>query len=340
MRCVGRTEPAGRNGWSSPFWRYAVSDPGGFAPGGADTGRAGTGSANSGASGASGLVRKAARCPARARRGRLAGAVLLSAAAVMAPPQTRVRAEPSGEGSCFLSSGRPVAVQPGTEPGIFKDKTGGRYFAAGIWPFDATLPQAGEGGAFEAIALDEANRWGVRPAWILQSDAEEGLSLYQDALLTQGVALFQPSGATFACSDRLRRAEGEAIGAKAGHWGHHSGFKVYSTAAPKALEGKAGTYVVARGRIVSLGKTARTRYLNFGRHWKTDFTGTLSVSAEDRFNAVLSRSGRSLEGLSGAVVEIRGILEERDGPLIALKDPGQLVVLKGRRSGRGGEDSK
>ena len=94
----------------------------------------------------------------------------------------------------------------------------------------------------------------------------------------------------------------------------------------------AGRYVIARGRIVSLGKTRRTRYLNFGKYWKTDLTG----HAEDpRTKTGSTRrwavtAGGSLDALAGPRLSNCAVSCRKDGPLIALRHPEQLVVLNAK----------
>jgi hypothetical protein len=178
------------------------------------------------------------------------------------------------------------------------------------------------------IATD---RWERIPAWIVSGDGNSKRAgdarLWQEIVLERGEAVFAPERAGADCAAALRRAEGKARRAGLGIWRDKGAGLIFSAARPRSFEDAAGRYVIVRGRIVSLGKTRSTRYLNFGKYWKTDVTGTLKSADEEAFNAVLGRSGRSLDGLSGAFVELRGIVENRDGPHIALRHPEQLVVL-------------
>ncbi|TYC66382.1 hypothetical protein FMN63_18730 [Stappia sp. BW2] len=184
------------------------------------------------------------------------------------------------------------------------------------------------------------NRWGLTPGWVFASSGSDGDAvLLQAELLRAGVAIFAPDHAGAACADALRAAEAQASQAREGLWGKTTPRLVYSTAAPKSFSGASGHYVIARGRIVSLGKTRSTRYLNFGNYWKTDFTVTLKASDEDEVNAALGRSGWTLDTLEGQVVEIRGSVQDRDGPSMVLRHPEQLVVLNDKRAGRDGQSS-
>ena len=53
----------------------------------------------------------------------------------------------------------------------------------------------------------------------------------------------------------------------------------------------------------------------------------------------LRESGWTLDALEGQVVEIRGSVQERDGPSMVLRHPEQLVVLNDKRAGRDGQSS-
>lgn len=188
-----------------------------------------------------------------------------------------------------------------------------------------------------ALPVAEPNRWGLVPAWIVRQNSDETL-LLQAEILENGAAMFAPETATGDCADLLRAAERTARRARSGHWSRAAGNRLFSTWEPEPFAGHDGHYVIARGRVVSLGKTASTRYLNFGRHWKTDLTVTFRSSEENMFNAALGRSGHKVDDLAGHSVEVRGVLQERDGPYIALRHPEQLVVLEGKRVVSGGQD--
>ncbi|MEM8703518.1 MAG: hypothetical protein AAGF82_16970, partial [Pseudomonadota bacterium] len=192
-------------------------------------------------------------------------------------------------------------------------------------------------GRLLALPAAEPNRWGLVPAWIVRQ--ERGVSgLFQADLLERGEALFAPGVAAGDCADILRAAESTARQAGSGHWSGDAGTVLFSSWEPETFSGQDGHYVIARGRVVSLGKTAGTRYLNFGRYWKTDLTVTFRSSEEGAFNTALARDGHTVDALVGQRVEVRGVLQERDGPYIALRHPEQLVVLEGKKVVSGGQD--
>ncbi|WP_417687406.1 hypothetical protein [Roseibium sp.] len=186
----------------------------------------------------------------------------------------------------------------------------------------------GKATSLRAYPAGPANRWNLVPAWIVfADDTGTSMTLLQADLLAKGMAVADPTLANAPCAEVLLAAEQSARDGRLGQW---EAQKVYSTRAPKMLIEKAGTHVLIEGRIVSLGKTARTRYLNFGHHWKSDLTAILSIGDEPAFVPALEKKGVSMDDLAGRAVRIRGYVEVRDGPLIRLSHPGQLEILDGR----------
>ncbi|MHA7775827.1 hypothetical protein [Roseibium sp. M-1] len=234
-------------------------------------------------------------------------------------------------GACLGPEPELISVTYRPADGTFVDESGKAYFASDlhlpgqdrVMALDETEKAAAH---HFAVPLGPENRWGEIPAWIV-SGTMGAKNLLQAEQLERGLALFAPVHAQEACANALRRAEAAARQARAGAWGMAEPRLIFATAAPDLFAGAEGRYVIARGRVVSLGKTRSTRYLNFGKYWKTDFTVTLNASDEAAFDAALGRSGRTLDTLAGELVELRGYVQEQDGPSMALRYPEQLVVL-------------
>lgn len=255
---------------------------------------------------------------------------------------------------CAGAPEKAVPVTYDSDEALFVSTSGERFFVSDIQlPIKISGPASGQGGGrntlqafFEArpdlkvtaTAAGPENRWGLTPGWVFVSSGGRS-ALLQAELLKAGIAIFAPDRAGAACADALRAAETQASQARTGLWAERAPRLVYSTAAPESFSSASGHYVIARGRIVSLGKTRSTRYLNFGNYWKTDFTVTLKASDEDDVNMALGRSGWTLDALEGQVVEIRGSVQDRDGPSMVLRHPEQLVVLNDKRAGRDGQSS-
>lgn len=230
----------------------------------------------------------------------------------------------------------PIAVTGPDDGGIFHG--GGKsYFLTDI---HARVPLATQNSVtsrqdvnaviFEAYSAGPANRWDTVPAWIIRHDGQLS-QILQERLIESGQAIVSPDLAGSDCLFTLKQAESRAQRAGRGVWQHT---QVFSTGKPSDLLKEVGHYIIAEGRIVSLGKTRRTRYLNFGYSWKSDFTVTLKVAEEAAFESMLAEQGYGLDGLEGTAVRVRGVVQRWDGPHIELVHPGQLDVIepvKGRQ---------
>ncbi|MEO9526684.1 hypothetical protein [Roseibium sp.] len=262
--------------------------------------------------------------------------IVLLGASAMAQESAGGRSAPvpSALPACVGEAESAVEVIHEPDDNLFRSADGTRYVATDLRDeVDLGPPRVREaetsdraGFAGRAVPLGPPDRWNRVPAWIVVDRDGKG-RLWQAERFEQGLAVFAPARAQAACADALRRAEGRARRAGVGVWRNKGAGLAFSAVRPKSFQTAAGRYVIVRGRIVSLGKTDSTRYLNFGRYWKTDLTGTLKTSDEEEFDTVLGRSGRSLDDLAGRFVELRGTVEDRDGPHIALRHPEQLVVL-------------
>jgi hypothetical protein len=224
----------------------------------------------------------------------------------------------------------PVPVTAGEDGPVFRSATGAGFVLADVvmpggTDQDTTIQRSSEtaGSRYLAYRAGPENRWGLAPAWVV-SERENDRVLVQQVMLSSGKALVAPNHGTSDCTSALKWSEAVARRAGRGLW---QDSKVLSTRHPEALLERAGHYVVAAGRIVSLGKTARTRYLNFGFRWKSDFTVTVKVSEEEAFDAVLGKRSMRVADLEGAAVLVRGVLQVRDGPYMELTHPGQLDVI-------------
>jgi len=189
----------------------------------------------------------------------------------------------------------------------------------------AAGPVTGPALQFYAHPAGPADRWGRVPAWIEARSAAGGSGLWQEGLLRTGRAVFAPRHASPACARWLLALPRDTEGTAAAGGPR----RAEATTSLERLAARAGTYVIVQGRLISLGKTERTRYLNFGRNWSKDLTATISVKDEAKFADWLRKQGFSFEDLPGKALEVRGFVTEDRGPKIDLKHPAQLRVLGG-----------
>src|SRR5690606_26128459 len=110
-----------------------------------------------------------------------------------------------------------------------------------------------------------------------------------------------------------------------GIW-RNSFYSVRAADDPDDLLERVGGYELVEGRVLLAEKRGGRVYLNFGRHWKEDFTAViegpaLRLFAGDDFDPLV---------LEGALVRIRGWVDDRDGPRIEITHPEQIEVLATR----------
>ncbi|GAB4139716.1 MAG: thermonuclease family protein [Sphingomonadales bacterium] len=154
--------------------------------------------------------------------------------------------------------------------------------------------------------------------------AADGLWL-QQAMLRQGMARVYSFADNRALVPTLLAAETQARAQRRGIWRE----PFYQVRTPNMLEADpdrfAGSFQIVRGRVLDTG-AARTRlYVNFGGRWRTDFTVEVPAAVQRRF---AGDSRLSPSRLAGAWVEVRGWIERRNGPMIEISHPEQIVFLE------------
>ncbi|GGB39130.1 hypothetical protein GCM10011316_08930 [Roseibium aquae] len=224
---------------------------------------------------------------------------------------------------CLAAAAGPaVALTPAGGPGMeFAGADGARYRATDIAGQHAV--PATPGRRYFARPAGPADRWGTVPAWIEAKTADGTRTLWQEDLIKAAEAVFAPETASMECADRLHGARAKAGTSQDGT----APASPLPASRPDLLAAHAGGYVIARGRLVSLGKTERTRYLNFGRDWSSDLTATISSKDAGRFEAWLARQGANWDSLDGQRLEVRGFVTLDRGPSINLTHPAQIRVL-------------
>lgn len=228
---------------------------------------------------------------------------------------------------CVPPAGPAVAVAAVTAPFELRLADGSHVRIAAVG-----LAAPGEGEAASAAALrDLVSQGPVRldaapprrdrhGRHVARVASAEGADL-GERLVAAGVALVGPAPrdvATDPCRARLLAAEGAARVARRGLWA--DGTFALEAADDPLIITRAGRYVIVEGRVVSLGKAGRTRYLNFGRRWSLDFTATIAESE----GAWPRGWGIGPVALEGSRVRVRGWLEADDGGLVRLGRPEDL----------------
>ena len=156
-------------------------------------------------------------------------------------------------------------------------------------------------------------------------DGPDGPIWAQQAMVAQGLARVYSFPDNRACLDLLFAAEGRARMAGLGIW-RDPYYSVRAADAPGDLLTRAGHYELVEGRVLKAEKSGGRLYLNFGRFFKEDFTAVIEASALRLFAA----DGFDPLVLDGALVRIRGWVDDRDGPRIEVTHPEQIEVLATR----------
>lgn len=198
-----------------------------------------------------------------------------------------------------------------------------------------TWPLAPEAKAsLEAIALHKSVQLGFGGTAVDRYDrvlahvfvaGADGDTWAQQAMVSQGLARVYSFPDNRQCLDLLLAAEGRARLGGLGIW-RDPYYSVRAANAPGDLLARAGQYELIEGRVLLAEQSGGRVYLNFGRFWKEDFTAVIEAPALRLFG----ESGIDPLVLEGALVRIRGWVDDRDGPRIEVTHPEQIEVLATR----------
>ena len=144
----------------------------------------------------------------------------------------------------------------------------------------------------------------------------------QWAMVTSGFARVYSFADNRLCLEDLMRAEAQARVDKRGIWSN-SYYKLRFADRPGDLLERVDHYELVEGRVLAAEKAGSLVYLNFGRYWKEDFTVVIDKSGQKIFAAV----GVDPLAYDGALLRVRGWIEDRDGPRIEVSHPEQIEVL-------------
>ena len=144
----------------------------------------------------------------------------------------------------------------------------------------------------------------------------------QQAMVSAGLARVYSFPDNRRCLADLLRAEGQARAERLGIW-RDPYYSIRAANRPEALGERFGHYELVEGKVLTAAEAGGRVYLNFGRHWKTDFTASIDAAALRLFR----REDRDPLRLEGALIRVRGWLDERDGPRIEVTHPEQIEVL-------------
>jgi endonuclease YncB( thermonuclease family) len=147
----------------------------------------------------------------------------------------------------------------------------------------------------------------------------------QQQMITLGLARVYSFPDNRACLDELMAAETRARTMKLGIWTDPY-YTVRRADRPEPLLARAGHYELVEGRVLLADESGGRVFLNFGRYWKEDFTAVIESPALRLFE----EDGLDPLVLGGALVRVRGWVDDRDGPRIEVTHPEQIEVLATR----------
>jgi len=156
-------------------------------------------------------------------------------------------------------------------------------------------------------------------------ETEQGEVWAQLFMVEQGLARVYSFPDNRQCLEPLFAAEARARAERLGIWANPY-YSVRAADRPDDLRTRAGHYELVEGRVLLADRSGSRIFLNFGRFWKEDFTAVIETPALRLFEA----AGMDPTVLEGALVRIRGWVDNRDGPRIEITHPEQIEVLATR----------
>ena len=166
----------------------------------------------------------------------------------------------------------------------------------------------------------EHDRYGRLVVFAYAGEATQSL---QTALLEQGRARVSARIGNKACADLLLAAEARARAAGRGLWADPN-FAPLPAENPPRLAAEIGQFALVEGKVLSVRESGATIYVNFGRRWTRDFTVTILKRQQRNFAA----AGFEPKGLEGRRIRVRGWIERRGGPIVAVDAPEQIEVIE------------
>ncbi|MBE7732970.1 thermonuclease family protein [Devosia sp. CC-YST696] len=168
---------------------------------------------------------------------------------------------------------------------------------------------------------EERDRYGRALAHVF-IEADEGSIWAQGQMIEAGLARVYSFPDNRRCLDQLFAGEARARAERLGIWSDPY-YSVRAADRPADLLDRVGDYELVEGRVLLADRSGSRIYLNFGRFWKEDFTAVIEAPALRLFE----RDRRDPLELEGALVRIRGWVDERDGPRIEITHPEQIEVV-------------
>jgi hypothetical protein len=149
-------------------------------------------------------------------------------------------------------------------------------------------------------------------------------------MIDSGLARVAPLPGETECLSALFAREAVARAKRAGLWANPA-YDIRSARQTRSLNGLVGTFQIVEGWISDVGSSRNQAFLNFGQNWKWDFTAAVDLKGNMNRDGTLAK----LKGLKGKLVRVRGYIERRNGPFVALASADVIEELpEGSAAGR------
>ncbi|VAW19227.1 hypothetical protein MNBD_ALPHA12-1977 [hydrothermal vent metagenome] len=145
----------------------------------------------------------------------------------------------------------------------------------------------------------------------------------QQAMLLAGLARVYSFADNRNCLSELYQAEARARADREGIWAGEGFYAIRNASKPLAILERTDRYELVEGRVLSAEQYGQRVYLNFGAQWKKDFT----ILVERAARRLFEQRGIDPLDLKGALVRVRGWVENKNGPLIEITHPEQIELL-------------
>lgn len=145
----------------------------------------------------------------------------------------------------------------------------------------------------------------------------------QKVLLEEGLVRALPTISNPEAATALREAEIVARKTQKGLWRSAP----WTVKDPTTVSAYLGTIQVVQGKVHSVATRNNVTYINFDRDWKTDFT----IEVDAAMRRQLMRAKLNPMALTGKYVEVRGFVENHNGPAIQLESPQLLQIVEARK---------
>lgn len=153
-------------------------------------------------------------------------------------------------------------------------------------------------------------------------DGDDGPVWIQAEMLKAGLARVYSFPDNRACLAELYAAERIGRAERRGVW-RDPFYAIRDATRPETVLDRLGQYELVEGRVLNADLTGGRAYLNFGRHWKEDFT----IVIEGAGLRLFEREGFDILGLEDHLIRVRGWVDSRDGPRILVTHPEQIEIL-------------